>query len=588
MNTDTSTYPYNLGSYSKPVSTHSADAQIWFDRGLNWVFGYNHEEATFCFKKALEHDASLAIAHWGIAYCAGPNYNMYWEHFDPDSLAAALVNATENITKAKQKLENASAVEQALINALEYRHPSTRTPENLYEWSCKYATKMQQVYEQFPDDADIATLYAESLMNLTPWNMWDPITGAVGERAQTLIVKDVLEKAIKQVETQGPSRHPGLLHLYIHLMEMSATPEVALRAADELRDLVPDAGHLKHMSTHIDVLCGHYQDVVKWNHSAIEADLKYYKVNGPLNFYSLYRIHNYHFKLYGAMFHGNYAASMDAIKGIEETIPDEFVRIPSPTMVNFVEGYMGMKTHALVRFGRWQQLIEQRLPEDLKFYCTTAATICYGKGVAHAALGNDKEARHAADEFEKHVKNVSEDRYVHVVRCVDILAVARELLHGEIEYHAGHYVIAFEHLRRAVSKEDALPYDEPWGWMMPSRHALGALLLEQGQVQEARHVYESDLGLNNDVIRSNQHPDNVWALLGLYECYERMGLPVEARKIKPRLDIAKARSDIELNASCFCSLSKCSNDGCTSDSTKQAKNSKNSETAEKAKAEENA
>lgn len=557
MNTDTTPYPYDLGRYSKPVSTKSEAAQIWFDRGLNWVFGYNHEEATSCFMQAIAHDSSLAIAHWGVAYCAGPNYNMYWEHFDPDSLANALVAATENVTTAKQLLANTSPVEEALIKALEHRHPSTTPSENLYDWSRSYANEMRKVYERFPEDFDVVTLYAESLMNLTPWKMWDPVTGDVGEGAQTLVVKEVLEKAIKQVEDQGADRHPGLLHLYIHLMEMSQTPELALRAADELRDLVPDAGHLKHMSTHIDVLCGYYQDVVKWNQSGIEADLKYYNVNGPLNFYSLYRIHNYHFKLYGAMFQGNYAASMDAIAGIKDTISDEFVRIPSPPMVDFVEGYIGMSTHALVRFGKWHQLIEQPLPEDPEFYCTTAALNCYGKGVAHAALGNDAEARKAADEFEIHLKNVSEDRYIHVVSCLDMLAIARDIMHGEIEYHAGNFDIAFEHLRRAVKKEDALPYDEPWGWMMPSRHALGALLLEQGHIEEAQHVYESDLGLNDKVIRSNQHPDNVWALLGLHECFDRSGRSEEARKLKPRLDFAKARSDMNLKASCFCSLSKC-------------------------------
>ncbi len=557
MNTPATTYPYDLGSYSKPVSTKSEAAQTWFDRGLNWVFGYNHEEAAQCFLKAIEHDSSLAIAHWGVAYCAGPNYNMYWEHFDPGSLAEALATATEHVAKAKQLLANASTVEASLINALEHRHPSTTPCEDLYDWSRDYASQMRLVYEQFPEDSDVATLYAEALMNLTPWNMWNPVTGNVGDGAETLVVKQVLEKAMRQVEDKGADRHPGLLHLYIHLMEMSQTPEVALRAADELRDLVPDAGHLKHMSTHIDVLCGYYEDVVKWNQSGIEADLKYYNVNGALNFYSLYRIHNYHFKLYGAMFQGNYAASMDAIAGIANTIPDEFVRIPSPPMVDFVEGYIGMKTHALVRFGQWQQLIEQPLPEDAEFYCTTAALNCYGKAVAHAALGNDEQARNAAIEFEKHVNNVSEDRYVHVVSCRDILAIARQMMHGEIEYHAGNYDIAFDHLRSAVKKEDALPYDEPWGWMMPSRHALGALLLEQDYVEEAKHVYESDLGLNDEVIRSNQHPDNVWALLGLYECFDRLGQLEEARKLKPRLDFAKARSDIDLNASCFCSLSKC-------------------------------
>lgn len=549
-------YIFDLGVYSRPVSTQSREAQEWFDRGLNWIFGYHHEEATVCFQHALEHDAQLAMAYWGIAYCAGPNYNMSWENFDEDSLESALKIATDSMALAHARLPGASEFEQALVTALHHRHPSTIPADDLYSWSLDYANKMRAVYERFPDDPDVTTLFAEALMNLTPWKMWDPVSGQIGDGAATVEAREVLEFALLKIEQAGPARHPGLLHLYIHLMEMSPTPEVALRAADELRDLVPDAGHLKHMSTHIDVLCGNYQDVVKGNQAGIVADLKYWDEHGAMNFYSLYRIHNYHFKLYGAMFQGNFAAAMDAVKGIKETVPDELVRMESPPMVDFIEGYMGMETHALVRFGQWQKLLDSPMPADPKFYCTSAAMNCYGKGVAHAALGHDDLARKSLLCFEEHVANVSETRYIHVVSCQEILGVAREMLKGEIEYHAGNHELAFRHLRLAVKKEDALPYDEPWGWMMPSRHALGALLLEQMQVAEAMETYESDLGLNSTVIRSNQHPDNVWALMGLHECYQSLGLHIEARRIKPRLDIALARSDLEIKSSCFCSTSK--------------------------------
>lgn len=549
-------YAFDMGSYSRLVSTQSTDAQVWFDRGLNWVFGYNHEEATHCFEQALAHDPACVMAYWGIAYCAGPNYNMSWEHFDPASLAHALKTATDAVSNAKQHLQGASEVERALVEALDWRHPGTEQPDDLYEWSHDYANQMRSVYARYPDDPDVATLFAESLVNLTPWKMWNPVSGEVGEGAATLEVKDALENAIAKHSQASGKKHPGLLHLYIHLMEMSPTPEVALRAADDLRDLVPDAGHLKHMSTHIDVLCGNYQDVVKSNQAGIEADLKYLQQHGAMNFYSLYRVHNYHFKLYGAMFQGNYAAAMDAVNGISDTVPDELVRLSEPPMVNFLESYMGMKTHALVRFGKWQELIDQPLPEDPEFYCTSAALNCYGKGVAYAALGNEAAARAALEQFDLHAANVDEDRYMHVVSCQDILAVARLMMSGEIEYHAGNHEVAFTHLREAVSKEDALPYDEPWGWMMPSRHALGALLLEQGHIEEALQTYEADLGFNDTVIRSNQHPNNVWALLGLHECYERLNRASDARKIKPGLDFALARSDLEINASCFCSLSK--------------------------------
>lgn len=551
-----SDYRFDMGAYSRTISTKSADAQRWFDRGLNWIFGYNHEEAINCFQQALSHDAECAMAHWGIAYCAGPNYNMSWELFDEASLEQALATATSSIAAAKLNLAGTSPVERALITALHHRHPSTETPEDLYQWSHAYVDEMRRVYNTFPDDPEVATLFAESLMNLTPWKMWDPVTGEIGEGALTLEAREVLETAMKKVEQAGPARHPGLLHLYIHLMEMSPTPEVALRAADGLRDLVPDAGHLKHMSTHIDVLCGNYQDVVKSNHAGIEADLKYFEQNGAMNFYSLYRVHNYHFKLYGAMFQGNYAASMEAVAGFEATVPDELVRLPSPPMVDFLEAYFAMKTHALVRFGKWQELVDDPLPEDPEFYCTTAAVNCYGRGIGYAALGNDAAAREALLEFDKHAANVSDSRHLHVVCCQDMLGVAREMLCGEIEYHHGNYDLAFTHLREAVKKEDALPYDEPWGWMMPSRHALGALLLEQGQVEEACETYEADLGLNDQVIRSNQHPDNVWALMGLHECYQILGRKDAARMLEPSLNFALARSDMTIKASCFCSLSK--------------------------------
>ncbi|MFT4726058.1 MAG: tetratricopeptide (TPR) repeat protein [Granulosicoccus sp.] len=549
-------YSFDMGVYSRPISTQSPEAQEWFDRGLNWIFGYHHEEATVCFQQALQHDAQLAVAYWGIAYCAGPNYNMSWEHFDDASLDNALKTATESLALADARVSDGSAIEQALIAALHHRYPSIVPIDDLYSWSRDYADEMRAVYKRFPGDPDLATFFAEALLNLTPWKMWDPLTGDIGEGAATVEAREVLESALLKVERAGPSRHPGLLHLYIHLMEMSPTPEVALRAADELRDLVPDAGHLKHMSTHIDVLCGHYQDVVKGNNASILADLKYWNEHGAMNFYSMYRIHNYHFKLYGAMFQGNFAAAMDAVKGISETVPDELLRMESPPMADFIEGYMGMETHALVRFGQWQKLLDNPMPDDPKFYCTSAAMNCYGKGVAHAALGHDESARNSLNDFEEHAANVPETRYIHVVSCQEILGVAREMLKGEIEYHAGNYELAFKHLRLAVKKEDALPYDEPWGWMMPSRHALGALLLEQNQVSEAMDTYESDLGLNSSVIRSNQHPDNVWALMGLHECYQSLGLHSEARKIKPRLDVALARSDLDIKASCFCSMSK--------------------------------
>ena len=548
-------YSYDLGTYTWPVSTNSEEAQRWFDRGLNWTFAYNHEEAGVCFNNALNFDPDFAMAHWGLAYIIGPNYNNPWELFDEQQMAMTLSESRESIAHAKACMSKASPVEQALINALAHRYQAEEPVEDMYQWSRDYSSQMSSVYKDFPDNPDVATFYAEALMNLSPWKLWDPKTGIPIDGAETLHCKEVLEKAIAAVATKGSARHPGLLHLYIHLMEMSSTPEEALIVADDLRHLVPDGGHLKHMSTHIDVLCGNYQDVVVGNTAGIEADLKYYRLNGGMNFYSLYRVHNYHFKLYGAMFLGRYSEAMDAVNGLTETLPEDLLRMESPPMADFVEGYLSMETHALVRFGKWQELIDAPLPQDQNLYTVTTALNHYGKGIAHAALKNHSAALKSQSDFQTAIEKVSDERYIHVVSCKDILAVAAEMLSGEINYHHGDYDQAFEHLREAVRREDNLPYDEPWGWMMPSRHALGALLLEQGHIDEAASTYEADLGLNDTVIRSNQHPDNVWALTGLYECYVKQGKKREARMLKPRRDFALARADSNIGVSCFCSSS---------------------------------
>lgn len=550
-----SDYPFNLGSYGRKITTNSLEAQTWFDRGLNWVYGYHHEEAGECFKKALEADPDCAMAHWGLAYIIGPNYNKPWELFDENELATTLRESRKSLAAAVERMGDASAVEKAIIEALGARYQSEEPAPDLYVWSSAYADAMRKVYNAFPGDQEVATFFAEAMMNRTPWQMWDPHSGNPIEGADTLECRAVLEKGLAEVEAAGPVRHPGLLHLYIHLMEMSPFPEVALRVADDLRGLVPDAGHLEHMATHIDVLCGNYQDVVVGNSTGIVADMKYWKHAGAMNFYSLYRVHNYHFKLYGAMFLGQYGQAMDAVRSMKETIPEELIRLESPPMANWLEGYMSMETHALVRFGKWQALIDAPLPEDSALYCMTTALNYYGKGIAYAALGQHDEAVKAQAMFEKAVATVPEERHIHVVTCEQILGVAREMLAGEIDYHAGHYEVAFDHLRKAVENEDNLPYDEPWGWMMPSRHALAALLLEQGHIEEAAAAYEADLGMDDTVLRSNRHPNNVWALIGLHECYTRMGKDKEARMIKPQLDFARSRSD-KIHASCFCRMKK--------------------------------
>jgi tetratricopeptide (TPR) repeat protein len=223
-------------------------------------------------------------------------------------------------------------------------------------------------------------------------------------------------------------------------------------------------------------------------------------------------------------------------------------------MADWLEGFVSMKPHVLIRFGRWQEILDEALPEDRRLFCVTTAMLHYAKGIAFAATGQIAPAEAEAERFARALAGVPETRYVFNNRCTDILAIAAEMLRGEVEYRKGHVERAFDHLRHAVTLDDNLPYDEPWGWMQPARHALGALLLEQGRVVEAEQVYRADLGLDHTLSRAAQHPDNVWSLDGYVECLHRLHRHAEATAMEARLDLARTRADVPINASCYCRL----------------------------------
>ena len=388
---------YDLGAYTRPITTKSPEAQVWFDRGLNWVFAFNHEEAIACFGKALEHDPGCAMAHWGIAYAAGPNYNLPWHLYDPAGKAKALAAAYDAMQAALACLDRATPVEQALIRALPARYPQREPIEDQSAWDAAFTEAMRTLFKANRDDLEVRCVFVEAIMNETPWQMWDLSTGGVAEGAGTAEAVEVLEEALNGIPAAWD--HPGLLHLYVHLMEMSPFPQRALRAGDRLRDLVPDAGHLIHMPTHIDVLCGHYRDVVVYNQKAIVADRKFLARQGPMNVYALYRTHNHHFAIYGAMFLGQYTPAIQAAEELIATTPEALLRIPSPPMADFIEGYIPMKQHVLVRFGRWREILDEELPEDRALYCSTTAMMLYAKTVAHSTLGNIAEAEKTRTAF---------------------------------------------------------------------------------------------------------------------------------------------------------------------------------------------
>ena len=542
-------YDYDLGCYTRKISTRNNVTQNWFNRGLIWCYGYNHDEALRCFNLAAKADPTCLMAQWGIAYAAGPNYNKQWKAFDVIDLKRSLKAARAATLKAQKLATRASPMEQALAKALLERYPNDNPDLVTPIWNDNYAAAMRDVYLSYGDDLDVSALFAEALMNQTPWALWDLITGKPAEGTGTLEAITVLEKAMAQ---PGGMAHPGVLHMYVHLMEMSPFPERALRAGDALYNLVPDAGHLQHMPTHIDVLCGQYANVVARNAGAIVADRKYLKRHGGLNFYSLYRCHNYHFQVYGAMFAGQYAVARAASEELAATLPKKLLTVQSPPMADWLEAFVPTKMHVLIRFGKWQEIKKEPLPNDQTLFCTTTAIIHYAKAVAHAATDDVKKASQEAALFHEATKRVPSSRYLFNNTAIDILAIAAEMMAGEIAYRRGDVATAFAHLRRSVELDDNLPYDEPWGWMQPTRHALGALLLEQGHVEEAAATYRADLGLDGTLRRSCQHPDNVWSLHGLQECLIKLGKPDEAQSISLRLKIAAARADVSIHASCFC------------------------------------
>ena len=546
----TETY-YDLGSYHRPIESPSPQAQVWCDRGLVWSYAFNHEEAIRCFDRALELDADLAIARWGVAYAIGPNYNKAWEAFDPVDLGAALARARMELQLATSG--RASAVERGLIEALQTRFPTDdpNDTHTLQTGSAAYADAMAELAAAYPDDIDVQTLAADALVNLTAWALWDTRTGEPAPGSRVVEAKRILDDALA---TPAGREHPGILHLYVHTMEMSASPQDALAAADLLRDLVPDAGHLRHMPSHIDVLCGNYRDSVVSNLAAVEVDRRFVEREGPLNFYSLYRAHNLHFVVYSAMFEGNSRTALDAAAELAGQLTPELLVVESPPMADWLEAFVPLRTHVLVRFGRWDELIAEPLPDDPALYCSTAATIHYGRGVAHAAKGQLAQAHAEREGFAAAYARIPETRYLFNNTVSDILAVAAEMLDGEIAYREGRFDEAFALLRRAIELDDSLPYDEPWGWMQPTRHAYGALLLEQGHIEEAAEVYAADLGLDPELARPCQHPGNVWSLHGYHECLQRLGRTAEAAIIGQQLDLKLARADVPIQASCACRL----------------------------------
>jgi tetratricopeptide (TPR) repeat protein len=549
-------YQYDLGNHHRPITTSSDEAQQWFDRGLIWLYAFDLEMAARCFREAIALDDNCAMAYWGLTYSSGIYYNKPWHRMQKDELVDKLKLTYETSRAALSRIDLVTPPEAMMIEALlaRYQSPTPVNEAEYHRWDDDYADAMRKVYEAYPEDDDVCALHAEALMTRTPWALWDLRSGEPAKGASTLEAIDVLETAMRRVETADQPPHAGMLHMYIHVMEMSPMPEKALRACDALRTLIPDAAHLCHMPSHIDVRCGHYYEAVKSNERAIAADRVYLANEGAINFHTLSRIHNLHLKVYASLFLGQFKGAMEAAEEIIATTPEELLRIENPAMADWMEAYMGMKAHVYIRFGKWQEIVDHPLPDDGDLYLMTTTVWHYAKTIAHAALGNVEAAEQQRALFYQASARVPETRYVFNNTCIDVLKIAEQMLLGEIEYRKQNYDVAYDHLRQAVYLDDNLKYDEPWGWMQPARHALGALLLEQGHVGEAKQVYMDDLGLTGVLVTTSQHHDNLWSLHGLVECLEREGDAGQAKLMRTRLNLAKARADVPIMASCACRM----------------------------------
>lgn len=513
---------YDVGVVHRAVTTTSPDAQVWFDRGLGLAYGFNHEEAVRCFERAAEADPGCAMAYWGKAYVLGPNYN------NMEVSAEATVAARDAAGKAAAEAAGCTPVERALIDAMQVRY-AVPVPEDRAPLEAAYAQRMRAVRAAHPDDADVAALTAEALMLLRPWKMWSP----EGEPAPELPeIRGVLEESL----ARWP-RHPALCHLYIHAMEAGPEVAAAVPAAETLETLTPGLGHLIHMPSHIYVWTGRYDDVVRVNQRAVEADRAFVAHAGRHNFYTLYRLHNYHFVAYGGMFEGRREVALDAARELVREIPAELLaEVP-----DLLDVFVATPYHVLVRFGRWDEILAE--PEPAGDLFAARAVWRYARGVALASLGRVQEAETEQRAFLEAKAAVPQTRLLFNNPVSEILGVAEKVLAGEIAYRRGEHERAFELLREAVVLDERLNYDEPWGWMEPARHALGALLTEQGRHAEAIEVYRANL---------ERYPENGWALHGLAECLSATGAEAEAAGVRRRFERAWARADTEIPGSCFC------------------------------------
>ena len=503
-----------LGNHVFPVSTRNASAQQFMNQGLNLAYAFNHGEARRAFREAARLDPSLAMAYWGQALVLGPNINAVMQPNEEP-------NALESIRKAQSLASTASPREQALIEALAKRYSGDSQQRKANDLA--YAQAMHKVHERFPDDLDIAMLYVESMMDLRPWGYWMPDGRPHAGTAEIVaLTEDVLRR---------DAEHPGALHLHIHLLESTPTPERAERSADTLLRLMPAAGHMVHMPSHIFQRVGRYLDAIEANRLAIEADEDYITQCRAQGLYPMaYYPHNIHFMWFAAMYDGQ----LDLARKAGEKVAG---KIDDATLANMpmLAAFRVVPLWTKLRFGLWDEILAQPAPPTSSAFLTGAWH--YARGQAFVATGHLEDARAELGALEAVMKNPDLDKNLfsqNTARAV--LRIGVPALAGEIASAAGDHEAAVALLELAVRYEDALVYTEPSEWVFPPRHALGKVLLKAGRPGEAETVFWQDLQENRD---------NGWALSGLLQALRAQEKMALATEVEGRLARTWARSEVK-------------------------------------------
>lgn len=511
-----------LAVHEFPITTNSEEAQAWFNQGIVLAYGFNHGEAIRSFTEAAALDPEAAMPWWGIAYCYGMHIN------NPVMTEAQWKASYEAVQQALALLDDETALEQDLVRAVQKR-TAWPVPDEQRPYDEAYVSAMEAAYKTHVDQPDVAALYAESLMNLQPWDYW---TNELEPKGRTEEFVNVLERALRV-----HPEHPQACHLYIHTMEAGPYPARALAAAETLVDRVPAAGHMVHMPSHLFARVGRYADAVTANEVAVAADDEFFKLGTAPGFYYLYHAHNLHFLSFAAMMEGQYDQAMAAARRLEKAVPD-------PVLDQFafvIEGIIPTTYHVMIRFGKWEDVLEEPRPSEKR--PVILALHYYARGIALSAMGRTEEARKEIAKFETQVENVPGDWWVFSNQVHDVLPVARYMLEGELAYREGRLDDAWAALEKGIEAEDNLIYDEPPGWVIPVRHAMGALLMEAGEYARAEKLYRED---------QLDHPSNGWSLLGLSQALEAQGQHEEAMQVASKLE--KAWRDVEERptSSCAC------------------------------------